>query len=75
MKQLVADELLKEMLHPDFSRDAVNVDFYIKDGKMRSSKPWNTQFQFDADNLESSKEVLHYLANAEEPTQEGEENI
>jgi hypothetical protein len=70
MKQLVADELLKEMLHPDFSRDAVNVDFYIKDGKMRSSKPWNTQFQFDADNLESSKEILHYLANAEEPTQE-----
>jgi len=70
MKQLVASEILKDMLRPDFSRDAVNVDFHIKEGKMRCTKPWNTQFQFDAENLESCKEILRYLANAEDPTQD-----
>lgn len=70
LKQSVAKEIFNVISNPNFSQDAVNVDFHIKDGKMRSTKPWNTQFQFDSDDLVECKKVLHYLTIAEDPTKE-----
>lgn len=70
LKQSVAKEIFNVISNPEFPQEAVNVDFHIKDGKMKSSKPWNTQFQFDADSLVECQKVLHYLTIAEDPTKE-----
>ena len=70
LKQSVAKEIFNVISNPEFPREAVNVDFHIKDGKMSASKPWNTQFQFDADSLVECQKVLHYLTVAEDPTKE-----
>ena len=70
LKKSVANEIVNEILKPDFDREAVNVDFHIKEGKMSCSKPWNTQIQFDADNSPYCQKVLKYLSEAEDPSKD-----
>jgi hypothetical protein len=70
LKKSVAKEIFNVISNSNFPQEAVNVDFHVKDGKMRSTKPWNTQFQCDADSMVECKKVLHYLTIAEDPTKE-----
>lgn len=57
-------------MEKDFPKEAVNIDFHLKEGKMHCSKPWNTQFQLDADNLAVSKSVIEMMSSSEEPSKE-----
>lgn len=70
LQQLVTNEILNEIQREDFPKENVSVDFYLKEGKMRCSKPWNTQFQFDADNLVHCKSILNFLIESEDPLDE-----
>ena len=70
LTKLVVNEIYNTISRIDFPRNQVNVDFHLKDGKMTCSKPWNTQFCFDADGLQYCKSIIDYLGNTNDPTNE-----
>jgi hypothetical protein len=70
LTKLVANEIYITMSDTKFPRNQVNVDFHLKEGKMVCSKPWNTQFCFDADGLNHCKSIIDYLGNTNDPTHE-----
>lgn len=70
LTKLVVNEIYNTISRIDFPRNQVNVDFHLKDGKMTCSKPWNTQFCFDTDDLPYCKSIVDYLGNTNDPTNE-----
>lgn len=70
LKVLLIDELESILCDSNFPKNQVNVDFHIKEGKMKCSKPWNTQFSFDSDSLDVSKKIINFLGEGEDPARE-----
>jgi len=70
LKQSVVSEILLKISSQDFPKEAVNVNFHIKSGKMSCSNNWNTQFQFDSNDLESCSRVIKYLGETDNPQED-----
>jgi hypothetical protein len=62
------DEIYSKISSPEFPDSQVNVDFHIKEGKMSCSKPWNTQFCMDTDDMESANSIIDFLGSCEDPS-------
>lgn len=67
LTQSVVSEILLKISSQDFPIEAVNVDFHVKNGKMSCSNNWNTQFQFDSNQLEYCSKVIKYLGETDDP--------
>lgn len=62
------DEIYSKITSPLFPDSQVNVDFHIKEGKMSCTKPWNTQFCMDSDDMEAAKRIVEFLGSCEDPS-------
>lgn len=63
-------EIYSKISSPNFPDHQVNVDFHIKEGKMMCTKPWNTQFCMDSDDMETAKSIVDFLGSCEDPSGE-----
>ena len=62
------NEIYSKISSSTFPDSQVNVDFHIKEGKMSCTKPWNTQFCMDSDDMEAAKSIIEFLGSCDEPS-------